>query len=140
MDLVKEEGVTGSWLQTVLTGLIPPNAFPEEVSLKDFLTIISKSQSPREIYERLVSNTTEEDQVYSNLQHSLEQAKMTARTRREAYEAQLKLAENTLYLQLFKQMASKEQDRLNKKIKKYPESDRYKSRKAILENTIKSIS
>ena len=140
MDLVREEGVTGAWLQDLLLGLVPANAFHEEIAVKDFISVVSKAESPGKVLEKLLSSTTQEQELYSNLQNSLQTAKLAARASREAYELKLQRAEDDTYLQLYRQMARKEQDNLTKKMRKYPASARLQARKLALDSTLKSLS
>lgn len=140
MDLVREEGVTGAWLQDLLLGLVPAQAFPQEIAVKDFISVVSKAENPDKVLEKLISSTTQEQEVYNNLQNSLQSAKMTARASREAYESQLQKEEDDIYLQLFRQMARKEQDNVAKKLRKHPSSVRLQARKSTLNSTLKALS
>lgn len=139
MDIAKDEGVTGPWLQDLLLGLVPANAFPAEITVKDFVTVVSKTASPQKTLEKLLSSTTQEQEIYQNLQNSLEATKLAARARRQAYEAELKRVEDATYMQLFKEMARKQQDKIAKKLKKHPLSVRLQTRKSELESSLKSL-
>ena len=104
-----------AWLQDLL--LVPANAFHEEIAVKAFISVVSKA--PGKALPRAGTLTCRIRFKLPNWQQ----------------EPVVQRAEDDTYLQLYRQMARKEQDNLTK-MRKYPASARLQARKSALDSTL----
>lgn len=136
VDLVQAQGVNGEWLQSLLSSHVPSVPVPAAVTLNDFLSIVSQAPDPTALLASLKSASERELGEYAAIMEKIEAAKTAANKKRVAFEQKLQKEEDDHYFKHFRVVSKKQIETITKKLKRYPESLRLLSRKALLEAEI----
>lgn len=136
-DLVKPEGVTGTWLNKLSGGF--NIKFDENITLNKFLQTIGYASLSRDYLDRLLFEAQEELSLANSYQDSLKNYISEVKEHQNKYKEELAKQIDKEYKLNLKKILLRRKLKTQQKLKRFKTSDRYKRKLREIEEDLASI-